>query len=253
VSYTRIGVLQFKRGTTEEAIRRAQQGLFPLFQKEPGFISYQLIKGDGDRGVTISQWDTRSQAETATKQALDWIRGNTADLIQSSDVFVAEVAFDSQQQAGPVRGVEIVQAAYDAFNRKDMKALAGMAAPDAKAMSIGFGKEFGFLEYMQNWATAFPDGQIRVTNFIEQGNRIVAEFIGTGTHTGPLETPMGKLSPTKQCVEMRFADVVELRNGKIAAVRNYFDGASFMQQLGIEPKMPTRRAQPAAEQPAAHH
>ena len=44
------------------------------------------------------------------------------------------------------------------------------------------------------WATGFPDGRVEIENVIEDGDKVVLEFTGRGTHTGPLRTPMGASS-----------------------------------------------------------
>jgi predicted ester cyclase len=60
----------------------------------------------------------------------------------------------------------------------------------------------------------------------------VVEFWGRGTHTGPLETPKGTIPPTGRRVEWQLCFVYDVHHGKVHHVREYFDAATLMAQLG---------------------
>ena len=83
------------------------------------------------------------------------------------------------------------------------------------------------------FATAFPDGRIKITNLRADGDFVTVEFIGTGTHRGEL---MG-VAPTGKKVSIPVCDVVEVRDGKIYREREYMDMMHVMAQLGAV-KMP---------------
>jgi predicted ester cyclase/heme-degrading monooxygenase HmoA len=254
MGYSRIGVYQFKPGKADDAIRLAKQGLLPIFQKEPGFISYKVIKGPNDRGVSISVWDSREHAEAAEKRAADWVRENIQDVTQSSDIFLGELAFRDRAQGATTECSAVVREMQEAFNRKDLALGASFAAPNAKVLNTGFGQEMSYREYMQGWADAFPDAKVTEAKYIEQGDTVIAEFIGRGTQTGTLATPMGPLPPTNKRVEIRFVEVYEFRGGKVVAMRSYFDNASFMRQLGVEfqIQMPKKAAAPSVQAATQH-
>lgn len=127
----------------------------------------------------------------------------------------------------------IVRGAYEAWNAKDLDRAASFAASDARITSVPFGTKLSYREYIENWATAFPDGQIDVQNLVAQGDCVIAEFTGRGTHTGVLKAPTGDVSPTGRRAELGFVEVYRIRNGKIAEGRMYFDAATMMRQLGI--------------------
>lgn len=84
----------------------------------------------------------------------------------------------------------------------------------------------------QMFATAFPDGKvdIRRIHALSPGLAIV-EFIGRGTHKGDL---MG-IAPTGRPITIPVCDVIEVRDGKIVAEREYMDMLHMMQQLGVAP------------------
>ncbi len=121
---------------------------------------------------------------------------------------------------------------YEAWNAKDLDRAMSFATNDARMTIVQFSMTEGLREYMEGWARAFPDGRIEVNNLVAQGESVVAEFTGRGTHTGILRTPSGDLSPTGRRVEMPFVEIYRFRNGKIGEGRIYFDTATMMAQLG---------------------
>lgn len=67
---------------------------------------------------------------------------------------------------------------------------------------------------------------------------MVVEFMGRGTHTGPLHTPTGDVPATGRRVDLPFCDVHRIEDGKITNGRSYFDLATMMRQLGLMPEVP---------------
>jgi ketosteroid isomerase-like protein len=58
-----------------------------------------------------------------------------------------------------------------------------------------------------------------------------------GTNTGPFVTPAGEIAPTGRTVKVPFSTFLQIRGGKVAKVRHYYDIASLMSQLGISPEI----------------
>jgi steroid delta-isomerase-like uncharacterized protein len=133
--------------------------------------------------------------------------------------------------------VGFISSLYDAWNVRDLDAQADATAPDGVITIVGTGDVFkgpeGTRKYAQSWVSGFPDGQVTVDNIFADGDRVVVEYTGRGTHTGTLETSMGPIAPTGRSVTIKLCDVVELVDGKIAQQRSYFDTGSIMAQLGL--------------------
>jgi steroid delta-isomerase-like uncharacterized protein len=127
----------------------------------------------------------------------------------------------------------IVKAVYEAFNRRDFDRLASYAAPDATATSMPSEAKGGFRDDWEAWGKGFPDGQIEVKNLIAQGDHVVAEIVGRGTHTATLSGPGGDIPATGRRLELPLAEFYRFREGKIVEFRYYFDAFSLFQQLGI--------------------
>jgi steroid delta-isomerase-like uncharacterized protein len=126
---------------------------------------------------------------------------------------------------------------YETFNRGDLDGAAAMATED---VTVGLvpgpvfhGRE-GFLAFMGTYRRAFPDLAIHVENQVATADQVVNECSWTGTHTGPLLSPEGEIPATGRRVENgRFCEVWQMRDGRLASLRNYGDPTSWMGELGL--------------------
>jgi steroid delta-isomerase-like uncharacterized protein len=135
----------------------------------------------------------------------------------------------------------IAREVYDAFNSRDVERAMRIATDDLEIELVPFGRSFrgpaGLREFMEGWIEPFPDARVEITNMVaSEDGRVAAEFIGRGTHTGTLKTPAGDVAPTNRQAEGRYCEVMEMRDGKVARLRSYFDGATMMRQLGLMPE-----------------
>jgi len=122
----------------------------------------------------------------------------------------------------------------EAWNRRDWDTYRGLmhdqysyTGGDGQRQS---GPEAG-LAVGKMFANAFRDGRIEVKRVQEAGNTAIVEFTGVGTHTGEL---MG-IQPTGRKISIPVCDVIEIRDGKVVAEREYMDMLTMMQQLGVAP------------------
>ncbi len=122
----------------------------------------------------------------------------------------------------------------EAWNRRDWDAYRG-AVHDQYSYTGGDGQKQSGPEAAvavgQMFANAFPDGRIEVQRVHATGNTAIVEFTGVGTHNGEL---MG-IQPTGRKINIPVCDVIEIRDGKIIAEREYMDMLHLMQQLGVAP------------------
>jgi steroid delta-isomerase-like uncharacterized protein len=124
---------------------------------------------------------------------------------------------------------------FDAWNRRDWDKFRSLMHADYSYMGGDGqeqkGQEAG-LAIAQMFASGFPDGKIDVQRVHAAGENVaVVEFIGRGTHKGDL---MG-IAPTGRQVSIPVCNVLEMRDGKIYAEREYMDMMHTMQQLGVAP------------------
>lgn len=94
-------------------------------------------------------------------------------------------------------------------------------------------------QYAMEWLNAFPDARLVVHNEIVAGDWVVQEFTFEGTHTAPLQSPMGEISATNRSLKGRGIQVVRVE-GDVAVEENlYYDQVQVMTQLGLMPEPAT--------------
>lgn len=123
---------------------------------------------------------------------------------------------------------------FDAWNRRDWAAFRDFmdrdytyTGGDGNTMP---GPDAG-MAVAQMFATAFPDGRIDIQRILECGSCAVVEMTGRGTHRGDM---MG-IAPTGRPVAIAVCNLLEIRDGKIVAEREYMDMLTMLQQLGVAP------------------
>jgi hypothetical protein len=80
-------------GDSHELARRAEDGLLPIFEAQPGFKAYSVIVSDGEI-ISFSAWETAEQAEAANAAAAGWVAENMND-IDLKEARIGEIAFST--------------------------------------------------------------------------------------------------------------------------------------------------------------
>lgn len=131
----------------------------------------------------------------------------------------------------------LVRRVYQLFSDDKFDDILPLITEDIEATLIPFGQTFhgreGFVDFMMGFKNAFPDLKIAVSNQVATDDQVVSEFSARGSHTGPLQTPMGEVPPTGRTVDLLVCEVWGIRDGKLASLHNYQDAASLMRQLGL--------------------
>src|SRR5262245_31937020 len=122
----------------------------------------------------------------------------------------------------------------DAWNAHDVDAILAAVTDDfiyderPATMDRPLQGRPAFRGYLRRIFTAFPDLRIELTTCDVGSVLGVSESIMRGTHLGTL----GGLPPTRRRITTRVACVFEVRNGKLAHERLYWDRANTLRQLG---------------------
>jgi predicted ester cyclase len=82
------------------------------------------------------------------------------------------------------------------------------------------------------YLNAFPDMRMETKNIVSSGDVVVTEFLVHGTQRGRYMD----IEPTNRMVSFLLCNVLEVRDNKVFSVREYFDSAILMRQLGVQPK-----------------
>lgn len=136
--------------------------------------------------------------------------------------------------------IRLARENVEAWNAGDWQRLKAALAPDVVYDEVGSQRRMQgadqFVRAYQGWKKAVPDGKGKITNSVAADNTVVIEVTWMGTHNGPLETPGGTIPPSGKSWNLRGAQVVVLKDGKIKEVRQYFDMMTLLQQIGAVPK-----------------
>jgi heme-degrading monooxygenase HmoA len=77
-------------GNARDLARRAETGLLPIFEAQPGFKAYSLID-TGDEIVSYSAWESAKDAEAASEAATRWVAENVPDQLTLKDSSIGEL------------------------------------------------------------------------------------------------------------------------------------------------------------------
>jgi hypothetical protein len=81
-------------GDAHELGARAEDGILPIFQAQPGFKAYSVIESDGEI-MSFSAWETAEQAEAANAAAAGWVAENMASDLDLKEARIGEIIFST--------------------------------------------------------------------------------------------------------------------------------------------------------------
>jgi len=138
----------------------------------------------------------------------------------------------AQQEKGTASampsGKAVLEAYVSAWNRHDFAALDKLLTPDAVHEDIAWpSRDEGptqIKKFMQEIIALEPDFDWRLTNIIDSGSAVAAEWTWTATYTGDCPT-VGHV--VGMHASGRGASVAVIENGRIKRFADYYDFASF--------------------------
>ena len=96
MSFVRVAVYRIKPGSAEEIFAKTTATMLPFYREQPGFIAYEGVKTGEDGVISLSTWESRLQAEEATRRSAAFVQENLSELIVSAENYVGEVGFSSR-------------------------------------------------------------------------------------------------------------------------------------------------------------
>ena len=94
MKHVRAATYYIKNGSFKEVADLAQDGMLRTFRDQPGFIHYGLADTGDNTCLSLSLWETREEADSATRLAADWIRENALnDRIELRTSQIGDFAF----------------------------------------------------------------------------------------------------------------------------------------------------------------
>ena len=93
MEYLRVAKYKITKGTFSEIADAAKRGMLTTFMEQPGFIRYGVADTGDSTCLSISTWQTRTQAEAAAPLAATWVREHLADRVELRSNIVGDLAF----------------------------------------------------------------------------------------------------------------------------------------------------------------
>ena len=130
----------------------------------------------------------------------------------------------------------LLQQYYALFNERRFKDRADLFTRDAVLEHLPSRDQehgrAGNLAFARAWMTAFPDAVLTIDHVHTQSpERHEVQVVATGTHDGALQVGGWVFAPTGQAVTLRFRELLELRDGRIAFASLSFDLHQLVEQL----------------------
>jgi heme-degrading monooxygenase HmoA len=91
-------------GEAQKIARRAEEGMLPIFQSQPGFKAYSIFESDGEI-FSFSAWESADAAEAANAAAARWVAENLADKVQLKEARIGEIHLSTALGVGQKAGV----------------------------------------------------------------------------------------------------------------------------------------------------
>lgn len=155
---------------------------------------------------------------------------------------VSAVAGDGA--GSPAQAEQLVRDLFAAWSQHDLARIDALFAADGVYEDVPPRREYvgpeeikGFLSAIWTWA---PDIEFSVTSVAVAGGTAVAEWVMTGTQTGPI----GAIPASGNEFSVRGASVLEIRDGKITRNSDYYDLSSLLVQFGVRYAAPPPRDGP---------
>jgi predicted ester cyclase len=236
---------KFKKTDLDRAVKEYKEAALPAIAQHKGARSaFLLVNRDTGEAISIGLYDDEAAAKSfapkAEKVAEQLKKYMAGDEVKRE---LYEVAAGTQ-----VESRAVVERGLKAFNAHDLEAMARDSAPDIEATAPGDIKLKGpqaVKEYNQNFVTAFPDARVEAKNIFTQGNTVIVEGVFTGTHAGPLKTPMGDVPATGRRVSGEFIQIFEVDRGLVKRDHLVYDQVQLMTQLGLAPAAPAQASKAA--------
>ena len=141
---------------------------------------------------------------------------------------------------------EVAARFIEAFNAHDEEAIRAVNGENVVFEGPGDVRLEGrdaTTQYAMEWLNAFPDARLIVHNEIVAGDWVAQECTFVGTHTAPMQSPMGEIPATHRTLEGRCVQVIRVEGDVAVEEKLYYDQVQVMTQLGLMPE-------PAVAQPA---
>ena len=122
---------------------------------------------------------------------------------------------------------DVVRRFGEALTNRDWDGFRELVAEDCEWTDVPSGEVIhgveALIDLCRTFTAAFPDFRVESVTLIGQGDVVANEWRGQGTHAG-----------TGRAFVRTGVGMVEVRDGRIAAYRDYFDRQTMIDQVGAD-------------------
>lgn len=137
--------------------------------------------------------------------------------------------------------IRVVEKIFEALNAHELGRNPELVSTDFRADQPGASSPLTQDQnnaYTQGFIDAFPDLHFDIRQIIAQGDYVVINWTGSGTHKGGLRTPTGDvIPPTGKHAIVPGSSTYLFKNGKAAQSWTFWDMVTLLAQLGLMPGM----------------
>jgi len=76
--YLRVSIARWKLDLhsreAEDVFRQIETEGVSVFRQQPGFISYRLMRADGETTVAVAEWQSKSLGQAGAERYREWMR-----------------------------------------------------------------------------------------------------------------------------------------------------------------------------------
>ena len=135
--------------------------------------------------------------------------------------------------------IDAAKAPFLAYNDKNWEAVARSMTAEAVYDEVGTHRALrgtdDIISVWKDWAEVFPDSKATFHEVYVAGTTVVIELSWRGTHRGTMQTPAGPIPATGRSMDLPACQIVQVVDGKAARIKQYFDLATLMNQIGAAP------------------
>jgi len=96
--------------SVEEAAKRAEAGIGPILQRNPGFRGYYIVDAGDGVGCSITVFESREAAESSREEVMGWIEKNLSDQFREPPLITAGEVIVAVEAPGAAAGQSVAGA-----------------------------------------------------------------------------------------------------------------------------------------------
>jgi len=127
-----------------------------------------------------------------------------------------------------------------AFNEGNLDVIDEGYTEDMVMHNVPLGVDYegreAFKEWVKSFREAYPDFHVEIEDVVIGDEKVVTQYVATGTHEGPL--PGLDIEPTNKTVTFQGVTVHRMVDGKATEAWWYYDQLGVLTQLGVIPEAP---------------